>query len=397
MHKVSVYSPCFNATETLPRHVGSILKQSYPVWEVLTVPDGGDPEAWIQAEKLGIGLHFDHGRENRGLAASCNTALKNCTGDFLAKVDSDVLLAPFWLERCMVHFRDDKVAGVGGRMLEPFAATLADRWRKRFMAQHSGEVLQINPALLYGADCVFRVSALQEVGGWNPKYRTNFEDVDLQRRLTAAGYLTVYEPRATCCHLRHDGLADVMQTFWKWWQPVMSDQIGYDSFDKCGQMIQTNCQQSNEMLAGAMRSGDVELTYPCLLSFFWRCFADLNHLAKSVPGLKAAVVATQTAMMEAMSMLSLPKSVRVALWNHCLGNLTGYRTDAAKTDPRYLATFAGFLSSASCGIESSWALERSLEVLNIGEANEGWEWTPDGKPLEISKPSLQQVKEAICG
>src|SRR5437588_12936852 len=74
----------------------------------------------------------------------------------------------------------------------------------------------MNPRLLFGSTMAIRVTAARAVGGWNERFLTNYEDVDICARLKAAGLNLLYSPECRAWHLRRDTLDSVLQTCWKW-------------------------------------------------------------------------------------------------------------------------------------------------------------------------------------
>src|SRR5262249_9463725 len=126
--QVSVYTPGYGCEAFLERCLRSIKAQTYPVHEILLVDDRSPDRSTEIALRHGVRVFYHE--ENRGLAASCNTALRHATGEFLAKIDSDLELEPTWLERAMLAGTDPHTGGVGGRMVEHYTVTLPDRWRR---------------------------------------------------------------------------------------------------------------------------------------------------------------------------------------------------------------------------------------------------------------------------
>ncbi|MGC8787000.1 MAG: glycosyltransferase family 2 protein, partial [Anaerolineae bacterium] len=63
----------------------------------------------------------------------------------------------------------------------------------------------------------FRLSVLREVGGFNPAFRTNAEDVDVSLRLRRAGYRLRYLPDARVYHQRTDDEASLKRAMAAWY------------------------------------------------------------------------------------------------------------------------------------------------------------------------------------
>ena len=58
--------------------------------------------------------------------------------------------------------------------------------------------------MLVGACASYRISALRDVGGFDPRHRTHGEDVDLGRRMHARGHRLRYDPAIVVHHMRRD-------------------------------------------------------------------------------------------------------------------------------------------------------------------------------------------------
>jgi len=278
VYKVSIYTPGYASEAFIDRCLRSIKAQTYPVHELLLVDDASPDRSTAIALEHGVRVSYHS--ENLGLAASCNTALEHCTGDFLAKIDTDLELDPTWLERAMWAFRNPEVAGVGGRLIEHRTATVPDQWRRLCMKQHWGDVQVVNPTGLFGADCIFRVEALRQVGGWNPAYRTNYEDFDLSNRLKQQGLALLYEPLACARHLRQDRLADVVRNCWSWQHPLRQDQGLYDRLEAVSGCLPLNRTAALNTLQGLLTLERPELLYPSFLLYYGWAFRDLQQVLR---------------------------------------------------------------------------------------------------------------------
>lgn len=211
--KVSLYIPCYNAAQTIRQGLVAVLKQTYPIEEIIVIDDGSTDNTVEIVSKFPIKL-FRH-KNNKGLASSRNTAIKKINTEFIASLDSDCVPDPDWLLRLMRNFASLKIAGAGGRLLESRSSTVFDLWRSAHMKQCWGNRKR-KPAFLFGSNTVFRKDALLDVGLYNEKLKSNYEDVDLSERLKKKGWNLVYEPKAAVYHLRKDDIYSLLDTYWRW-------------------------------------------------------------------------------------------------------------------------------------------------------------------------------------
>jgi len=213
--RITVYVPCHNNEATLPEVLEALRKQSRPADQFLFIDDHcTDRSAAIAAER-GFDVHALKGK--RGLGAGRNRALELATGDILVGVDADVMVTPDYLEKMEGHFQSKPgIAAVGGRLNEKFTDTPADLWRAVHMMQHYGDRPVTNPRRLCGCTMAIRVALARKIGGWDERFASNFEDVDISRRLMSAGLTLLYVPDCVAWHLHRDTLETVLHNYWKW-------------------------------------------------------------------------------------------------------------------------------------------------------------------------------------
>jgi glycosyltransferase involved in cell wall biosynthesis len=216
--KVTAYIPCFNGAVYLPDTISAIFNQSRPPDELLIVDDGSTDNTAEIAAKYPVRV-IRH-PQNQGLAAARNTALANAVYPLLAAFDADAVADRQWLSSLLEHFHDPKVAGAGGRLVEHFCVAPPDLWRSLQLGQDLGEsLIEISspmPKRLGGFGTVFRTDVLREIGGYDLRFRTNYEDVDACARILQAGYKVIFDPRAVMRHMRRDTFSSVLRTSWRW-------------------------------------------------------------------------------------------------------------------------------------------------------------------------------------
>ena len=215
--KVSVYVPACNAAKVLATCLEGLLAQTLLPDEILVIDDGSrDASAEIGARYPGVQV-IRH-PFNKGLAAARNTAMHAARNELVASLDADCIAHPEWLAELARHLSVPPLCGVGGKLIEGFQGTVADRWRAVHMPQHWGDSPVLNPQFLFGSNNLFRRSAVLDVHGYDESLRTNGEDVDLCSRLRKKGYDLLYVPSAQATHLRRDSVRSILDTYWRWWR-----------------------------------------------------------------------------------------------------------------------------------------------------------------------------------
>jgi len=68
---------------------------------------------------------------------------------------------------------------------------------------------------LSGHNTVYRKAALENVGLYNEKLLTNFEDLQISEKLRSKGFSLIYDPRAVVEHIRTDTIHSISKTWWR--------------------------------------------------------------------------------------------------------------------------------------------------------------------------------------
>ncbi len=272
--KVGLYVPCFNAEKTLRRCLESILKQTFPIYEVLVIDDGStDASARIASE---YPVKIIQNKENSGLAYTRNKAINHISSEYVASLDADCEPSADWLSNLMSFFSTRLVVGVGGKLIEVNKLSAPDRWRCVHMSQQWGDDTK-NPPFLFGSNNVFRKNVLLEANLYDEKYRTNYEDVDLGRRLRALGYSLVYAPEALVYHLKSDDVGSLLKSYWKWNFNFYKEENQYLSKQSFLNKVAEDFGLANRYIEEDLGNGDNELLGLDFLLAFCHVLMDFEY------------------------------------------------------------------------------------------------------------------------
>jgi len=222
--RITAAVPCYNAARQIGACLESLLNQSLPPDEVIVVDDGSTDKS---AEVVG---QFNQVRlvrleENRGVACARNVAVGRALGDVVVFIDADAV-ADRDLIKELVACYDGEVAGVGGRAIEAPRRSIADDWRSLHAAQTHGERFKRDVDFLWGVCCSYRRSALVLAGGFDERFRTNGEDMELGFRLRQEGQILSYTPEAVVYHKKSDSLKTLCKMMYRWYL------FGYAAWEK---------------------------------------------------------------------------------------------------------------------------------------------------------------------
>lgn len=189
--KVSIIMGIYNCAETLEVCINSILNQTYPNWELIMCDDGSKDNTYHVAESY-ANLHSNiiliKNKKNLGLAAALNKCLKNATGKYIARQDSDDISLPERLEK-EVDFldRNPQYAVVGtGRIIFDENG----EWGIRIVKPRpQPKDLVFGPPFAHPT-IMMRKEVYDRVDGYRiSKHTTRTEDYDLWFRVYSAGYI----------------------------------------------------------------------------------------------------------------------------------------------------------------------------------------------------------------
>lgn len=141
--------------------------------------------------------------------------VERARGEWFLFVDDDVMLAPEFLLGCAARLdRDPHLGALGPRL---------PGWSRRFFGRvtdYANFWAQQDAAAedrewLYSAAILVRAEAYRRSGGFNPEL-PNGEDVDLTRRIRAAGYTLRYDPALVAWHDHgRDTFVTMCRYFWR--------------------------------------------------------------------------------------------------------------------------------------------------------------------------------------
>ncbi len=210
----SVVVCSLNGERVLPGCLERVLASVGVEFELIVVDNGStDATPTLVRERFPAARLISTGR-NLGFAGGNNEGILAARGEIIVLLNDDTLVPPEWLAALAAPFvRDARIGAAGCKLLYPDCVTV----------QHAGGVILPNGNTLHlgvnrrdegqfdrpcevpyvtGAALALRRAALEAVGLLDPAFfPIYFEEVDLQRRMSCAGWKIWYEPAAWLIHL----------------------------------------------------------------------------------------------------------------------------------------------------------------------------------------------------
>lgn len=182
---VSIITPYYNTGVEFLETVRNVQEMSFQNWEWIIVDDGStDLESlerlgWLEQEELRV--HVIH-QENSGPAAARNRAAHVARGTYLAQLDSDDLIEPTFIEKCLWVLETQPQFAFCNSYSVAFGPH-PYLWQHGF--QEYEACLAENTVTNHS---VIRRTAFLAVGGFDETIVRGHEDWDLWLSLAAAGY-----------------------------------------------------------------------------------------------------------------------------------------------------------------------------------------------------------------
>jgi glycosyltransferase involved in cell wall biosynthesis len=217
MIKVSIIIPTRNRASYLKDALVSTLNQSFSEdeYEIIVVDNGSTDDTKQVVEALNqqndnrIRYFYD---AHLGLHVGRHLGAKHARGDILLYADDDILASPDWVKEIHACYSETEVGAAGGKIIGKFE-TKPPEWVNPNTGYLSlldlgDDYKEINTNEIYGCNLSIRKNILFELGGFHPdavpqnliRYRGDGESA-LMFKVVAAGYKTVYNPRAYVYHV----------------------------------------------------------------------------------------------------------------------------------------------------------------------------------------------------
>ncbi len=193
----------------LERVVGALAYQSLRNFEIVVVSDGPP----LSPPFLDIPLRYVP-YDEANISRARNLGLKEAKAPIVAFCDDDAVPDPYWLERLVVPFYEDKSIAAAGGFVRGRNG-ISYQWRAvGFYANAVDFDLEVDESKSWtrfepredffvktvGTNSAFLRQRLFEIGGYDEGFHYYLDDTDVNIRLQKAGYATAIVPDAQVIH-----------------------------------------------------------------------------------------------------------------------------------------------------------------------------------------------------
>ena len=179
MPKISVLMPAYNSENYIREAIDSILNQTYGDFEFVIVDDCSTDGTWEiikEYAKKDKRIKPLRNKKNSGVTVSLNNGLKKCSGEIIARMDSDDISTADRFEKQIKLM--DKYDVVGANII--FIDENGKRFGKRKYSNDISGVIRLESPLAHPT-VMFRKELVDKYGGYDEGY-SNSQDYDLWLR-----------------------------------------------------------------------------------------------------------------------------------------------------------------------------------------------------------------------
>jgi glycosyltransferase involved in cell wall biosynthesis len=196
---VSVIVPAYNCEKTIAETVHGLLKQNYPIKEIIIVDDGSTDNT-LDVIRSFSQLTFVH-QKNAGPASARNRGARLADSNIIFFTDSDCIPHEDWVEKSVHHFKNNSIAAVAGSYgIANHGELLARCIQKEISFRH----IHLMPEHIkcFGSyNVAIRRDIFNQLGGFNENYRrASGEDNDLSYKILKQGHIIFFEKESLVDH-----------------------------------------------------------------------------------------------------------------------------------------------------------------------------------------------------
>ncbi len=195
--------PAHNHNHILGTCLKSIVNQTYPKdkIELILLGDGCALKQELCPGNIKTTIYnFEN---HTGAASARNKGIELSKGGLAAFIDADCIAHDKWLENLVAGFKNDNIAGVGGKIL--------NFENKCMNKDNIYGVANLSPFTGLG-NAIYRKSVLEEIGYLDERLTVS-EDADLSLRVFLKGYRIEYAPEAIVDHKHIKDMKEIIDDF----------------------------------------------------------------------------------------------------------------------------------------------------------------------------------------
>lgn len=197
--KLSLVVPTLGRTATFPTLLESLAHQTLQDFELIVADQNGDDRLVdvLRQDRWPFPVHHVRTPGAKGISRARNAGLKIATGEFVLFPDDDCWYPPWFLQKAVQLFEQQRCAAITGRAADLDGRSINGRYQTQagWIGRHNIWITQIEWVVLFRRDVLLALGGYDEeigVGAGTPWGASEGQDVML--RLLAAGHRAYFDP-----------------------------------------------------------------------------------------------------------------------------------------------------------------------------------------------------------
>jgi GT2 family glycosyltransferase len=190
-----------NRAASLARTLEALTALDYPAYEIVVVNNGSTDNTAEVISSYAVESVFC---PEPNISLCRQRGVEAAKGDVIATCDDDCVPDRAWLRHLVSRLQSEENIGLVGGQIVNVGFPERQRYKGRGrIGRHGRLVPTVDPqkADYFGAaNQAFKRAAVEAVGGYDPFFRSGYEEVDLILRLRQVGFQVVYEHQALVEH-----------------------------------------------------------------------------------------------------------------------------------------------------------------------------------------------------
>ncbi|MEE9374481.1 MAG: bifunctional riboflavin kinase/FAD synthetase [Saprospiraceae bacterium] len=219
--KVTIAILNYNGEEMLEAYLPKMLYSSKGNFDICVIDNASTDKSVYFLEQWHPEVKIIQLTENHGFAGGYNRGIESINTEYMALINSDVLVTDNWLDTIIDLLESDnsiaavqpkilsleekstfEYAGAGGGLIDKLGYPFCRGRIFDNIEEDSGQYNDTSEVFwISGAAMVIRTDLFKKFGGFDPDYFAHHEEIDLCWRLKNAGYNLKYLGTSTVYHL----------------------------------------------------------------------------------------------------------------------------------------------------------------------------------------------------
>jgi GT2 family glycosyltransferase len=206
---VSVILVTYNSEKFIKETYIRLLKQTYKDIEIIIIDNNSKDSTIESIKQINKNQKIIKNTRNIGFARANNQGLKISKGEYILTLNHDLYLTPSYIQKIIEVMDKDLIIGSAqGIYYNNLQKTKIDSCgiylNFGYSAKDIKRIPKENRSIMAAcaAAAIYRRSALIDVGFFDIRFVSYYEDLDLGIRLIKEGYDNLFVKSAYCIHLR---------------------------------------------------------------------------------------------------------------------------------------------------------------------------------------------------